>query len=130
MMNTLADRSVKTARRLTLVVLAAGVLLSGGAAAQAVGTVTPGDAALSAGLVIEVQSRGPGGDHDRARDGVRSGDILPYSHIVAEVRRQVPGRAMDARLEGQVYVLRWQTPDNRLLDIRVDARTGRILSTR
>ena len=74
------------------------------------------------------------GNHDAARDAVRSGRSLPLGAIVNQVKRRQPGRLLDADLNdrgGQlVYWLRWMTPNGNVLNMVVDARSGRVLSVK
>lgn len=78
--------------------------------------------------------QGAGDDHDRARDAVRSGRSLPLGEIAGRVQRQIPGRLLDADLRqsrgGLVYALRWLTPDGNVLNMMVDAQSGRVLDVR
>jgi len=73
-------------------------------------------------------------DQDRARDAYRSGDVLPLSRILSGVRRQYPGKLLDATLapqgRGYVYVIKLLGADNRVRLIYVDAQTGGVLSVR
>ena len=74
-------------------------------------------------------------DHNRARDGVRAGRIVPLSAVLANIRRSYPGKQLDTHTVGGPsgpvrYEVRWLTPDGRRLDITADARTGQILSVR
>lgn len=73
-----------------------------------------------------------GPDHDAARQGVRKGEILPYSRIIQIVRARYPGQILDASLlelvPGQkVYRVLVLTPDGRRLAVWVDAKSGNIL---
>jgi len=74
------------------------------------------------------------GNHDDARDAVRSGRSLPLGAIVNQVQRQQPGRLLDADLKDRggrlVYRLRWMTPNGNVLNMIVDARSGRVLSVK
>ena len=73
-------------------------------------------------------------DQDRARDAFRSGDVLPLSRILSSVRRQYPGKLLDANLArqggGYVYVIKLLDQDNRVRLIYVDAQTGGVISVR
>lgn len=64
----------------------------------------------------------------QARDGVQSGQLVPLSRVIDMIGRRVPGRVLDAGLEGSNYRVRWATADGRRIDFIVDARTGQILS--
>lgn len=73
-------------------------------------------------------------DQDRARDAYRSGDVLPLSQILSGVRRQFPGKLLDANLsrrgDAYVYVIKLLDRDNRVRVIWVDAQTGGVLAAR
>jgi len=94
-------------------------------------------AALAAALsgTASAQHRGPdslGADwraqSDQARDRVQSGQLVPLGRVIEMISRRVPGRVLDAGLEGSNYRVRWATADGRRIDFIVDARTGQILS--
>jgi len=72
--------------------------------------------------------------HDRARDAVRTGEALPLGQIVGIVSGVYPGRLLDANLVqsggGLIYQLRWLTNDGRMINVTVDADSGRILGVR
>lgn len=75
------------------------------------------------------------GDHDRARDGVRSGRLVPLEAILANIARSYPGYHIDVdgpyEAGGRlVYRIKWLTPDGHVIIIIADAETGQILSTR
>lgn len=65
---------------------------------------------------------------DQARGGVQSGRLVPLGRVIAMIASRVPGRVLDAGLEGNNYRVRWATADGRRIDFIVDAQTGQILS--
>ncbi|AAK24731.1 hypothetical protein EIB18_14675 [Caulobacter vibrioides] len=65
---------------------------------------------------------------DQARGGVQSGRLVPLSRVIEMIGRRVPGRVLDAGLEGDNYRVRWAAADGRRIDFIVDAQTGQILS--
>ncbi|WP_164867896.1 PepSY domain-containing protein [Rhodovarius crocodyli] len=69
--------------------------------------------------------------HDRARAAVAEGRILPLADIMARLRPGLEARVIEVELEEHhgalVYEMRAVTPEGRLLDIEVDAATGRLL---
>lgn len=71
---------------------------------------------------------------DEARDARRSGDVLPARAVIDVVRRQFPGaRVLDVELirtGSPHYVVKILNPDGRRMDVRVDARSGRVVSAR
>jgi uncharacterized membrane protein YkoI len=93
-------------------------------------------AALAATLPgVASAQRGPdslGADwrerQDQARGGVQSGRLVPLGRVIEMISRRVPGRVLDAGLEGRNYRVRWATADGRRIDFIVDAETGQILS--
>ncbi len=69
-------------------------------------------------------------DHDRARSAVEAGQIRPLQDILAGVRRQVPGRMLDARLQKNgrwVYEVILLQADGQVVAVSVDAQTGQVL---
>jgi uncharacterized membrane protein YkoI len=86
--------------------------------------------------VFAVADRGRGrGDHDRARDGVNQGRLLPLEAVLSRIARQIPGHHLDVDGPFQrggrwIYRIKWLTPDGRVLIIFADAETGQILETR
>jgi uncharacterized membrane protein YkoI len=103
------------------------ILVAAALAAALPGMALPG--------VSWAQRRGPdslGADwraqSDQARGGVQSGQLVPLSRVIEMIGRRVPGRVLDAGLEGSTYRVRWAAADGRRIDFIVDARTGQILS--
>jgi hypothetical protein len=96
---------------------------------------------LSGVAEAQGRGRGPNGggppgqswDSDAARDAVRQGRHMPFRDVLRAVENQIPGAPrgqpiLQERGDGHaVYLLRWQTPDGRLLDLVVDAETGAVL---
>ncbi len=81
----------------------------------------------------------PGGGDNAASDRRGSprraqgcGDTISLERVLRRVRRQFPGRLLDADMRcsrrGAVYILKMRGRDNRIRVIRADAATGRILS--
>jgi len=73
-----------------------------------------------------------GRDHDRARDAVSAGNVLPLQQILRQIEGRHPGRLLDAALarnaQGNwVYHLKLLAPGNQVQLLLVDARSGRLL---
>jgi uncharacterized membrane protein YkoI len=72
------------------------------------------------------------GDHDYAREAVRRGEILPITRILPEVQRRVPGTVIEIELDDDddgrriEYEIKILTAAGRVIEVKVDARTGRI----
>lgn len=65
---------------------------------------------------------------DQARGGVQSGRLVPLGRVIQMIASRVPGRVLDAGLEGRNYRVRWAAADGRRIDFIVDAETGQIIS--
>ncbi len=82
--------------------------------------------------------RPPGYDrreHDRARDGVIRGRMVPLEDLENRIARSTPGfRIGNPELlmnQGRpVYRMRWRTPDGHILIVFADAETGEVLDIR
>lgn len=70
-------------------------------------------------------------DHDRAREALARGEILPLSRILAVVEKEVGGRIVEIDLDREdgryVYEVEAVSPNGRLVEISIDAATGAIL---
>ncbi|MDE0944461.1 MAG: hypothetical protein OSB58_18810 [Alphaproteobacteria bacterium] len=71
-------------------------------------------------------------DHDRARDAVSAGNVLPLRQIMQSVGRRYPGRLLDANLgqnrQGRwIYRIKLLAPGNQVRRLSVDAKSGRVL---
>lgn len=73
-------------------------------------------------------------DHDRARRAVEAGEALPLDQIMRRVSNQYPGRLLDAELRERgnrlEYRMRILGADGRVVELRVDARSGSVLQAR
>lgn len=74
-----------------------------------------------------------GDDHERARDAVREGKILPLREILMRVEAMDAGRvisvALSLKSKSPYYTLKVQNDAGRVKTLRVNAVTGRKLST-
>jgi len=70
-------------------------------------------------------------DHDRAREALARGEILPLSKILAVVEREVGGRVIEIdfdRDDGRyVYDVEAVSSDGRLVELKIDAASGAVL---
>ncbi|MRH22293.1 peptidase [Rhodovulum strictum] len=87
---------------------------------------------LSAGLALPAAADRDR-DHDRAREALIRGEILPLHAILPDLETQFGGRVIKVELEREkrrlVYELKLITPEGRIVEIEVDAATGAILDT-
>jgi uncharacterized membrane protein YkoI len=60
--------------------------------------------------------------------------VQPLGRVLRAIEQSYPGRALDAELieraEPPVYRIKWLGEDGQVREVRVDARTGRILEVR
>jgi uncharacterized membrane protein YkoI len=97
------------------------------------GPVQTGTVAEIGNLLLAKKNKRGRRDHDRARDAVGSGDVLPLGRIMDRVGRRYPGRLLDADLRRDdrgrwLYRLKLLAPGDRVRRLVVDAQTGRVLS--
>lgn len=80
-------------------------------------------------LTLAAQSIAP--DYETARQAVDRGDMLPLEQILARIEARHPGRIVEVELEDEdglwLYEIEVLTPEGRLIEIELDARTGAIL---
>lgn len=78
--------------------------------------------------------RADDGDHDRARQALRAGEVLPLPKILQRVEVEFPGEVIEVELERHrgrwVYEIKTLRGDGALLKLLVDASDGRILGVR
>ena len=76
------------------------------------------------------------GEHNRARDAVRAGQIVPLRTIAQKVRSQFGGKIIDVRLNRQGNPRNWRyavkvlQPDGRVVIVSVRASDAQILGAR
>ncbi len=92
-------------------------------------------AAPLSGLFAETQDLIPvlqidGQRRDKAREQAEDGQRMSLGDIVRRVQSGREGRMLGVRPQGDSYVVRWEYPGGRIVDITVDARSGRILGER
>ena len=74
-------------------------------------------------------------DHERARQALLRGDVLPLTQLLQQLNRQRPGgQVLEVELEQKsgrwVYEIKQLEPGGQLVKIKLDARTGELLPTR
>jgi len=73
--------------------------------------------------------------HDIVREALRRGEILSLQRIMAIVEKHVPGDILEIELEGpkkgrpMIYEIKVLTETGRVREIKLDARTGMVLSS-
>jgi uncharacterized membrane protein YkoI len=70
-------------------------------------------------------------DHDRARQALQSGQILPLSIVLQALERDHPGQVLEVELEQEgerwIYEIKLLQADGQLLKLKMDARTALLL---
>ncbi|EXI67571.1 MAG: Peptidase propeptide and YPEB domain protein [Candidatus Accumulibacter adjunctus] len=74
-------------------------------------------------------------DHDRARQAVEAGEILPLARVLERVEQLHPGQVIDVELEREhdarwIYKLKVLQRGGALIRLKVDARDGTVLGSR
>ena len=85
-------------------------------------------------LAAAVPACADDGDHERAREALRSGRALPLEAILARVQADFPGDILDVEFEDDdgriVYEIKTITAEGRVLKLEYDAATGDLLRVR
>ncbi|GAB3546888.1 hypothetical protein GCM10027343_25410 [Noviherbaspirillum agri] len=67
-------------------------------------------------------------DHDRARQALQAGEVLPLKAVLERVEQDYPGQVMEVELEREggrwVYEIKILRTGGSLLKLKVDARDG------
>jgi uncharacterized membrane protein YkoI len=95
--------------------------------------------ALSAALLLALTGVGASRagavqDHDRARQALEAGEILPLRTILERVERDHPGQIMEVELErkdtGWFYEIKLLRAGGALVKLRIDARDGKVIDSK
>lgn len=74
------------------------------------------------------------GDHDRARQALEAGEVLPLRTILERVERTHPGKVMEVELEQEgrrwIYEIKLLQPGGTLRKLKVDAGDGSLVERR
>ncbi|MBK7613814.1 MAG: PepSY domain-containing protein [Vitreoscilla sp.] len=73
-------------------------------------------------------------DHDRARQALQAGEVLPLKAILARVEKAHPGQVMEVELERSegrwIYEIKLLRAGGALTKLKVDARDATVLEHR
>ncbi len=89
-----------------------------------------------ASTVVSAGSAGDrhGGDHDRARQALEAGEVLPLRVILERVECAYPGQIVEVELEREhgrwEYEIKLLRSGGSLVKLKVDARDGSILGVK
>lgn len=91
-------------------------------------------AALAALLVFAVGPVRADDDHDRARQAMEAGEVLPLRTILERLEREMPGQVMEVELERKdgrwIYEIKLLRTGGVLVKLKVDGRDGTLLNSR
>jgi uncharacterized membrane protein YkoI len=86
-------------------------------------------AVLSAGAMARDR-----GDHERAREAVVAGQILPLRTVLERLEREHAGQVLEVELESEgprwIYEVKLLQPGGQLLRLEIDASTGEVIGQR
>ena len=72
-------------------------------------------------------------DHDKARKALERGEILPLNKILKRLGTRIAGKIVRIKLEREdgawVYEIKYVSAKGRVIELEVDAKTGKILKT-
>lgn len=94
---------------------------------------------LAAGLPAQASERSDRSaradhDHDRARNAVQSGAVLPLPALLEKLQRSHPGQVLELELEHEdgrwLYEVKLLHKNGQLLKIKLDAATGDVLEVK
>jgi uncharacterized membrane protein YkoI len=86
---------------------------------------------LLAGALLTAPALASDRDHDRAREAVKAGQVMPLHSVLERLEREHPGQVLDVELEDEhgrlVYEVKLLQNDGRLVKLEIDARTATVL---
>ncbi|MBI4754416.1 MAG: PepSY domain-containing protein [Betaproteobacteria bacterium] len=95
---------------------------------------------LAGGLILAALGAGPSHagdgqhDHDRARQALEAGEVLPLRTILERVERDYPGQIMEVELEQKgerwIYEIKVLRAGGALVKLKIDGRDGRLLGSK
>lgn len=73
-------------------------------------------------------------DHDRARQALEAGEVLPLRTLLERIERDHPGQIMEVELErkgaGWIYEVKLLKTGGALVKLKIDARNGAVLGSK
>lgn len=88
-------------------------------------------AMLVGGLALQPAWSGSKDDHNRARQALQAGQVLPLGKVLERLEREHPGQVMEVELEQEegrwIYEVKLLQPQGELVKLKLDARTAVLL---
>ena len=101
---------------------------------RALAWLVVGVAVLAASGAWAKDDKGREHDHDRVRDAVRAGEVMPLDALRERLRRDHAGELLELELEREhgrwIYEVKLLQPGGRIVKLEVDARSGEVLRER
>ena len=86
---------------------------------------------LLAGLLAAPLAQASDKDHERARQAVQAGQVMPLPALLDKLALTHPGQVLEVELEqkqsGWIYEIKLLTPAGQLTKVKLDARTAEVL---
>ena len=78
---------------------------------------------------LHADAQDPQDTADYARDGVRSGEFVRLERLLVDAERRYPGRVIEVELDqdDDEYEIEILMRDGRVVELKYDARSGRLL---
>lgn len=87
---------------------------------------------LLAGALVAMPAIGRDDDHDRAREALKAGQVMPLRAVLERLEREYPGQVLDIEIEEEhgrlIYEVKLLQNDGRLIKLELDAKTATVLS--
>lgn len=88
-------------------------------------------AVLLIGMALPAARASDDNDHERAREAVRSGQVLPLPTLLQRMHRTHPGQVLELELDRDdgrwIYEVKLLQASGQLLKLKVDAASGQVL---
>ena len=86
---------------------------------------------LLAAAVLTVPAIASDKDHDRARDAVKAGQVMPLRAVLERLEREHPGQVLEVELEDDngrwLYEIKLLQAGGQRIKLELDAKTGEVL---
>lgn len=87
---------------------------------------------LLTGALVAMPAIGRDDDHDRAREALKAGQVMPLRAVLERLEREHPGQVLDIEIEEEdgrlIYEVKLLQNDGRLIKLELDAKTATVLS--
>ena len=89
---------------------------------------------LLAGVLATPLAQASDKDHERARQAVQAGQVMPLPAVLDKLALTPPGQVLEVELEQErerwIYEIKLLTPAGQLTKVKLDARTAEVLRVR